>query len=96
MRQNGTDRQPRIRTTQVTVQNSAQIAQVLHEERIVEVVMRTQLRGHRGSQRTVARQRGNWVTGQQKDHAVDQQCRAQENRHHHGDSARNIPAHVRP
>jgi hypothetical protein len=79
--ENFTDRAAREGHAEVERENALEVQQVLHDERLVEVIAGAQLVGDGGTDRLVSGQCRDGVSWQQEDHGIDQECRPDE----HGD-----------
>jgi hypothetical protein len=76
--QNRRHRFSRERDAEVAAEDAADVDEVLHDERLVEVVLLPQLLDHRGVRRLVAEKGDDGVARHGEDHEVDEEGRPEE------------------
>ena len=88
------DRSAREGQSEVTLEDSAEVEQVLDDERPVQMVLLADGVEHRGIRGLVPRESENRVTWGEEDHRVDEECRSEEDRDQLEETFSEIPPHV--
>jgi hypothetical protein len=81
---------------EIALEEAADVEQILHDERLVEVVLLSHLLDHARSGRAIAVQGGDGIAGQREDHEVDQEGRAEEDGDELQEAFAGVPEHQRP
>ena len=88
------DRLPGERGAEVALEDVADVVEVLDDERLVQVVLRAELRDERGARRLVAEEREDRVARQGEDHEVDEQRGPEEDRDDLQEAAEDVEPQV--
>ena len=81
---------------QVTLEEVADVDEVLHDERLVQVVLGANLLDHSGGRGSVAVQGRDGVSGEREHHEVDQQRCTEKHRDHLKQAFAGVPDHQVP
>jgi len=84
------DRSSGERRSQVAVKEATDVQEVLHDERLIEVVLRSDLLDDARRRRVITEQRCDGISGECEHHVVDEEGRTEED----GDELQQAPAGI--